>query len=152
MADLTEQEIFSCLVENFHQSADYCDRLSRGERGPIYPLLVSSLKLVEGASRQAAVWREDARWLMIATHVNKAHQRCGDWLRNKAKSIKFAQLADFLRKGEMAALELQTKRTGRRGPILPLPQRPTEIRQGRPVPILLPPGFVDGRKTGESVH
>lgn len=138
MGALTEREIFDCLSTNFRLAAEACERLAVIKRtGPTYSDLRDKLELLEGACRQAAVWRQDARWLQIGIMMAEAHKRAGDWLRGikvagSPVRIKvadghrhplFLKLAENLRAGELKAIELRDKKTGRVGVILPRPGR-----------------------------
>lgn len=136
MGALTEPEIFSCLSENFILAAKHCEDLARlPKKGPSYRALRDALSLIEGAARQAAVWRQDARWYQIGLYVAEAHKRAGDWLRGyklpngQRITIRegqlhplFVKLAENLRAGHQKAEEFRTKATGRTGTILPTPQ------------------------------
>lgn len=133
MGALTEAEIMDCLSENFTLAAQYCDDLARLPRkGPSYQALRQSLGLIEGAARQAAVWRQDTRWLQIGLYVAEAHKRAGGWLRGYKTpdgiriTIRegqlhplFLKLAENLRAGHRKAEEFKNKATGRVGMILP---------------------------------
>ncbi len=141
MGALTEPEIFSCLIENFRLAAEDCDRLARGERGPVYKRLKTELALVEGALRQAGYWREDARWLYIVKIPAMAHKSAGTWLRERHAAWKFAKLADVLRAGLKAVQDMKDKRTGRIGMILPKPQEGPH-RDTRPVQVKTPGGII----------
>lgn len=146
MGDLTEPEIFDCLSDNFRKAAQLCEDLARHPRkGPNYLSLRDSLKLIEGACRQAAYWREDSRWLKIGLLMEEAHKRAGEWLRGvkmpNGARVKlaeghlhpcFVQLADNLRKGHAKAEEFRTRATGRLGTILPV-VAPGPHRDTRPV-------------------
>jgi hypothetical protein len=146
MGDLTESEIFDCLTDNFRKAASLCEDLARHPRkGPIYRELRDSLKLIEGACRQASAWREDTRWLRIGLLMAEAHKRAGDWLRGiklpNGQRVKLAEghlhpcfvgLAENLRAGERKAEEFRTRATGRLGMILPIEQ-PGPHRDSRPV-------------------
>jgi hypothetical protein len=136
MGALTEAEIFDCLTDNFKRAANLCEQLARNpRRGPIYRELRTSLKLIEGACRQASAWREDTRWLKIGLLMADAHKRAGDWLRGVKMAnggrMKLAEghlhpcflgLADNLRAGARKAEEFRHAATGRAGMILPTVQ------------------------------
>jgi hypothetical protein len=138
MGALTEIEIFDCLVENFRLAVDNCEKLANvPAAGPAYNELRHQLLAIEGACRQASVWREDTRWLAIGMMMHEAHQRAGNWLRGHMPRKLFGMLADNLRAGLKLAQDYRTKATGRIGMILPEIQR--DIRtSGRPVQIILP--------------
>lgn len=120
MGFLTENEIFDCLRTNFRLAAEHCDALAvLPAKGPTYNLFRHELKLIEGACRQASAWREDTRWLPIGLMMHETHQRVGNWLRARQPGILFARMAENLRNLEIAAINMQTKATGRIGMILP---------------------------------
>lgn len=148
---LQEQEILDCVQDNFKSAADCCLRLARGERGPLYRKLRANLGLAEGALRQAAWWREDARWLYIVPVVARAHQEAGRWLREKGPKTgwKFHKLAEILQSGMKAVEEIRDKRTGRVGMLLPKPL-PGPHRDVRPVQVKTPGGII--LPAGSSVH
>ena len=156
MSALTESEIFACLSENFRLAVQYCEDLARlPKKGPTYLKLRESLKLLEGACRQAAYWRSDARWFRLGLMMEEAHKRAGSWLRGAddgtGQRVKlaaghlhplFVKLADNLRKGHLSAEQLRHKKTGRIGPILPampsitrIGNRPVQVSKGG---IILP--------------
>jgi hypothetical protein len=155
MGDLTESEIFDCLATNFKLAAEHSEDLAKLPRkGPTYRKLRDELKLLEGACRQAAYWRQDARWFPIGKIMATCHQMAGEWLRGLkqpsgrrvpiAESEKhplFMMLAESLRFLEKQALICKNGRTGRVGMILPKPQAAPTRTQGRSVPVLLPPGM-----------
>jgi hypothetical protein len=138
MGALTEIEIAECLTDNFKSAADSCEYLARSSRkGPRYNQLRKELKLLEGACRQMAHWREDARWLQIGLYMEEAHRRAGDWLRGVKMpdgsrrptthgqlNPLFVKLADNLRGAHRFAEDMKTKATGRVGMILPKEKRP----------------------------
>ena len=120
MSDLTEVEIFDCLKSNLKAAAEHCLDLERKPlQGPSYIKLREELKLVEGACRQAAHWREDSRWLSIGLKMEEAHRLCGGWLRGKHPRFMFRALAEALVHFYNFAEDVRTKRTGRAGVILP---------------------------------
>lgn len=133
MARLTEQEIFDCISTNAKLAAEHCDDLARlSRKGPTYDLLRKELKLIEGACRQAAYFRQDARWLPIGLMMEEAHKRAGEWLRGVKRPMGgrakipegqlhplFVKLADNLRALHAQMEMLRTKATNRVGMILP---------------------------------
>lgn len=136
MARLTEQEIFDCISTNAKLAAEHCDDLAKLTRkGPTYDLLRKELKLIEGACRQAAYFRQDARWLPIGLMMEEAHTRAGEWLRGVKQPMGgrrripegqlhplFVKLADNLRALHARMESLRTKATNRVGMILPKPR------------------------------
>ena len=159
MGNLTEIEIFSCLSENFRLAAEDCDKLAKLPRkGRSYSSLRDKLELLEGACRQAAVWRQDTRWLSIGMFMGECHKRAGEWLRGVkvpgGPRVKlapghihplFMKLAENLRAAEARAEEFRTKATGRVGMILPdaapAPHRDTvPVGWTRPSGLIIPDG------------
>lgn len=140
LADLTEKEILLCLKENLRLAAEGCDKLASGDRGTVYIEFRAQMKLIEGCCRQMSGWREDTRWLPFGLKVAEAQQKCGRWIRERQPGWRFKGLGEILRNAYVQALELETKRTGRSGIILPKPA--PLIRDSRPVSqIILPPGY-----------
>ena len=140
MGALTETEIFDCLKSNLRSAAADCDLIARQPvSGPIFDRMRKSLKLVEGACRQAAYWREDARWLPLGIKMEEAHQRARTWLHRPSVSSKklFTKLGDVLRQLLRDIERLEFMATGRVGAILPKPQ-PGPHRDTRPVAVMLP--------------
>lgn len=145
MGDLSETEIFDCLASNFRLAAEHCEDLARlPAKGPTYVKFRNELRLIEGAARQAAMWRQDARFLSIGIACAKAHELAGEWLRGvRTRSgarrplargeihPSFMTLSVFLRKCQAKAEDVKTKRTGRPGTILPKVQ-PGPHRDTRP--------------------
>ena len=155
MGALTENEIFSCLSDNFRSAAESCEALARlPKKGPTYLKFRNELKLLEGACRQAAYWRSDSRWLQIGLYMEECHKRAGDWLRGikqpnggrrpipqgKLHPL-FVKLAENLRSGQAQADCLRTAKTGTRGPILPK-AGPAPHRDTRPVGYTKTPGGI----------
>lgn len=135
MARLTETEIFDCLVTNFREAAEHCDNLAKlPAQGPTYTKLRENLRLIEGAARQAAGWRDDARWLKVGMDAARCHQVCGDWIRAHAARKLFLTLGTAMRKLQRHTEGLQHKATGRRGTILPI-IKPGPHRDTRPVQV-----------------
>lgn len=150
MANISEIEIFSCLVENFRLSAEHCDLLAISlKRGPIYRLLMEELKTCETCCRQVGWNRGDARWLQIGLKMEEAHQRAGTWLRKyvgpgrdrKIAHDLFKNLAENLRVGQAEAEKMRMAATYRIGPILPKPLDPP-LRDTRPVHVTRPSGLI----------
>lgn len=136
MGALTEREIFDRMSASFRIAAECCDKLVVAPAaGPVYDELRQHLRLIEGCCRQAAHWREDARWLPLGLEMAEAHRRAGEWLRRRYARRVFGLLASKLREGQRAAEALRDRKPPKLGLILPAPQRdPTE----RPALISLP--------------
>lgn len=146
MGDLSETEIFDCLATNFRLAAEHAEDLAKlPAKGPTYIKFRHELKMIEGAARQAAHWRQDARFLSIGIACAKAHATAGEWLRgirmpdgSRRKLARgevhpsFMTLAAFLRKCHFKADGVKGRRTGRSaGPYLP-PVLPGPHRDTRP--------------------
>ncbi len=124
MSDLTETEIKDCLKSNLKLAADQCDLIAaHPQSGPQFDRMRKALRLVEGACRQMAYWRQDARWLIPGRKMEDAHQIARKWLHRPTISSKklFIGLAAALRKMLADIDRLETARTGRAGMILPTP-------------------------------
>lgn len=135
MSILTEQEIFECLTHNLILAANDCDILAVSpSKGVVYDRFRKELELVEGACRQAAAWRADARWLVLGMQMAQCHSRAGNWLRGAVGSDGvrrkfpdgvrqplFSRLAEILREALVNVDRTKTARTGILGPILPKP-------------------------------
>jgi hypothetical protein len=118
---LTEQEIFDCLGENLLKASDRARLIARyPASGRNFMELRTSLKLAEGACRQAGHWRGDARWVKVAVFLEQAHQLARGWLHRPSVSTKklFVYLADALLRMARDLDELETKATGQHGTIL----------------------------------
>lgn len=145
MGTLTESDIFACLVENFRIAAECCDDLARlPAKGPTYRRLIPTLKLLEGACRQAGHYRENYNWFDIGICMAQAHQRAGGFLRTQyphsARSELFKKLGANLRGFALAADRLRHARSGVRGSILPVTPNftPTLHQVRSPGGIILP--------------
>lgn len=147
MGDLTEAEIFDCLATNARLAAEHCGDLARlPAKGPTYLKFRAELKLVEGACKQASVWRQDTRFLDIGLKMAHAHRVAGEWLRGikipgtmGRRKLRENELhPNFVRLGEvlqmlyLKAEDVRTKKTGRIGMILP-DEAPPPHRDTRPV-------------------
>lgn len=145
MGALTETEIFDCLETNLRAAAQHADDLAATPRfGGAYIKLREELMLIEGACRQASVWREDARWLPVGMMMHETHQRAGDWLRSKQPKKLFSRLAENIRAFLVVVQNLRHKRTGRSGMIVPKPAHVVRT-EGRAVQV---PGGYDMRPSG----
>lgn len=122
MSDLRESEIFDRLLTSFRAAEEHCRALAKQEnriKGQHYNKLRTQLQLIEGACRQAAVWREDSRWFQIGQYAAECHKRCGGWLRHRDPPKFFLLLADNMQMMFKAVQELKDRATGQRGAILP---------------------------------
>ncbi len=143
MSDLTEREIFDRLVSSFREAAEHCEALAlqaNRTQGQRYVKLREHLLLIEGACRQAAMWRDDSRWLTIGQFAADCHKKCGDWLRFKTRGPMFLKLADNMRMMLEAAKQRRDQATGVRGPILP--ETPKYEPENRSVQVVTPGGII----------
>lgn len=141
MATLSEAEIFDRLRTSLRSAADLCEKLaSEPSQGPNYLAIRDELDLIEGASRQAAYWRGDARWLRFGYEMARFQARIGDAIRSHMARDIFKAMAVKIRDALAEADQLRTARTGRRGLILPKPQ-PGPLRH-RPVQVKTPGGII----------
>ena len=142
---LSEREILDALTEAFRIAAEDCDKLARGERGPIYIQFRRRMREAEKYCRVVGGWRSDARWLPIGLKLAEAQQKCGAWLRTKQPGWRFQGLAQILRQGQHQAERLRHARTNTMNPILPATNpKHWDTKDGRPVSmngLVLPPGF-----------
>jgi hypothetical protein len=159
MGALTEAEIFDCLTSNLRTAADLAERLAREpKKGPNYLAFRAALRLVEGACKQASVWRQDTRWIAVGDKMAECHRRGGDWLRGVKMASGgrrllrqgelhpvFVGLASLLRAYAKDVENLRNRKTGRSGMILRQP-RAAPHRDTRPVHVsginVLPSGLI----------
>ena len=130
---LTEHEIFLRLSESLRTAADCAEKLAVApHEGSVYRQLREHLALIEGASRQAAMWRGDSRWLPIGFAAHKCHEMAGGWLRGSKtpqgkripmavgqKHVAFSALAEMLKRFYAIAEKYRTDKVGITGLILP---------------------------------
>lgn len=143
MSDLTAREVFERLVTSFREAAEHCEALAvqiNRVKGQRYVRLREHLLLIEGASRQAAFYRDDWRWLQIGQFAAECHKRCGDWLRFKTKGPMFQKCAENMRMMQKAAEEMRDAATGVRGAILP--EQPKYDPENRSVQVRTPGGII----------
>lgn len=115
----TEHEITERLKASLRKGAEAAYKLSQGERGFAFLDLTREMKIAETCCRQMAFNREDTRWLPFGLKLSEAQKRAGDWLRAKEPSWRFKGLAEILASFLANLDQLQNKKTGRRGIILP---------------------------------
>lgn len=154
MGALTEHEIFDRMIGCLKAAIDCSVQLAVSPlRGYHYDRLRKNLRLAGDCCRQAATWREDARWLQHDKNLTEAHRRAGDWLRGYRDEAgqrihysrgdihkMFTMLAQVLAQLHNAALGLRDKATGKRGMILPIVRQETRT-QGRSVAVKIPSGM-----------
>lgn len=118
---LTEVEILDCLGSNLMLAADRCKQIAQYPKSARpFTEMRASLKLAEGAARQAAHWRGDIRWLRPALYLEQAHQLARTWLHRPSVESKrlFKGLAAALIQMAKDLLRLETMATGTKGLIL----------------------------------
>ena len=150
----TEVEIFDRMTGCLKAAVSDCADLSKNPRhGEIYDRLRKSLRTAGNCCRQAAQWREDARWLNFDKQITACIKMAGDWLRgyhdpegkrrlyaaNQVGEL-FFKLAQNLAALHNLALNTRDDKTQRTGMILPIMHRETRT-QGRSVAVKLPKGM-----------
>jgi len=150
MLNYTEQELLQSLKDNLHLAAEDCDKIAiHPFRGFVYDSMRKKLKEIEKLCNQVGKYRDgDCRWFPIGIAMNQVHEKCGYWLRNtsskdaRAQAIPlFQKLAENLRALHYQILELEYKRTGHIGPILPKVKEAPH-RQNKPVVVKRPSGLI----------
>ena len=134
MSDLTEVDIFSCMVENLRSGISHCaDLATQPRKGENYRALRAELKLIEGSCRQAAAFRDNSNWLDIGMKVEGCHRLAQKWLSGvknpvtgerrffseKYKFDAFTALGDQLKALHAKALDMKTRAHGTLGMITP---------------------------------
>jgi hypothetical protein len=154
MGALTETEIFDRMTGCLKAAVSDCIDLSKAPRkGSIYDRLRKNLRLAGNCCRQAAQWREDARWLNFDKQITHCIKLAGDWLRGyhdmdgarrlyaaDQVSDLFFKLSQTLAALHNLALNTRDKATQRTGMILPIVHRESRT-QGRSVAVKLPSGM-----------
>lgn len=107
-------------------------------QGPAFVRMRERLALAEGACRQMAHWREDARWLYLAPQMERLHQMARVMIVSHFARPLFLKLEELLRKLVADADALENKSTGKAGMILPKPLHLDRPSGDRPVQIILP--------------
>ncbi|MEI6281973.1 MAG: hypothetical protein WCP82_04550 [Alphaproteobacteria bacterium] len=118
---LTEVEILDCLGTSLMLAADRCKQIAQQPRSARnFTEMRASLKLAEGAARQAAHWRGDIRWLRPAIYLEQAHQLARTWLHRPSVESKklFTGLSSALLQMAKDLLRLENMATGSSGLIL----------------------------------
>ncbi len=145
---LTEKEIFDQMKSQLRSAIADCELIAKYPRsGAPFISLRKSLKLVEGCCRQAAHWREDARWLGVGLQFEKAHQIARSWLHCPSIKTKkmFTLLAAALRSNLVQLQRLETAATGHVGAILTpwTPSKTLDLGNTHRLPsgLIMPPAF-----------
>lgn len=160
MGKLTEREIFDRMTGCLKAAASCCAQLSVSPaRGQLYDQLRKNLRLAGDCCRQAATWREDARWLNFDKQLTHCHKIAGDWLRGYKNDAGhrvhlapseiyqlFTKLGLNLAAMHTLAETTRDAKTQKRGMILPKIHHETRT-QGRPSAVKLPPGMM-ARQSG----
>ena len=135
---LTEAEIKDCWRHNMLAAADKCSLLQTlPAQGATFVALREHLKLAEGACRQMGHWREDSRWLYLAPQLENLHQMARVMIVSHYARQLFTKLEITLRKIVAGAHDLETKKTGKVGMILPDTSRGPH-RDTKPVSVIIP--------------
>lgn len=132
------------MKNQLRSAAADCDLIAKfPQSGEAFKRMRKSLKLVEGCCRQAAHWREDARWLSPALHMEHAHQIAREWLHRPTVQSKklFTGLAAALRQILADLLKLETMPSGRVGSII-VPGYGNRLVNLAGHPLRMPAGLV----------
>ena len=110
-------------------------------QGATFVRLRENLKLAEGACRQMGHWREDSRWIYLAPQLENLHQMARVMIVSHYARQLFTKLEITLRKIVSAADDLENKKTGKVGMILPDTSHGPH-RDTRPVQVKSPGGII----------
>lgn len=147
---LTEREIKDCWRSALLAAADCAKALTTvPAQGPEYVKLRMYLALAEGACRQMGWWRDDARWFPLGMMPEQFHQVARGMIGNKYARQGFRVLEGKIRQLVATADELENKRTGRVGMILPEPLADTRT-EGRSVQVKNPVELAFGKVKGRA--
>ena len=151
VSDLTQLEIFDCMLTHFGEAASLCEKMAKSPlRGKNYKRLIEVTKLIEGCCRQAGHWRENHEWFILGRDVHRLQIMYGNWIRAKhrgeaAKTL-FSKAADTMKRLRHLADAKKNAAHGRVGMILPvagpgpLRQRAVQVPRMTPGGIILPEG------------
>lgn len=125
MSGLTENEIRSKHVQALKEARDACQRLALNQdpekaapRGRHYKNLKKALGELEGSCRQMSMFRSDARWTKLGFVYARA-MRTARSMMLKQNWVGFGKLAELFVIGLKRLEDLDTRKTGTMGPILP---------------------------------
>lgn len=145
LADKSEGELFSLMRSRLRTVIALCNDLANlPAQGPSYIRMRAELKEIEELCRQAAYYRDDARWLRIGMLMEEVHQQSRHWMRYRSPRFKFLWLSERCQALLTAIEELRTKATGRVGQMLPKPQRAPDRTEGRLVQVRAMPNQTAG--------
>ena len=117
---LSEVEIRDQLYTSLLGAADDARLLGiLPAQGPTYTRLRDRLKVAETCCRQMGMYREDSRWFNMGLIVEEAHQRTLRWVTTHVQRNMFGLLSAKLTEMANHVRQLETRRTGRTGMILP---------------------------------
>lgn len=135
MANFADSEFWDVLRTNMRSAIQHCvDLANMPAQGPTYVMLRDELRTIETACRQLGNARQDMRFHKFGFEMASFQQRLGDCLRLHVARDVFMGMAQFMR-GALYTLErLHSRKTGRRGPILPK-GKPAPHRDTRPVQV-----------------
>jgi hypothetical protein len=130
MGDLTEAEIVSRHKQALGEAHSACQELGRNAdplylapRGKHYIALRQAIEHLEGSARQMAHFRGDARWTKLGFLYARLLQSIQP-LYVRTRWAEFGKMAAFFGPdGQRRLDELQTRKTGKSGLILPDPGR-----------------------------
>ena len=135
---LTEAEIKDMWRSSMLAAASDCSLLQTlPAQGATFVRLRENLKLAEGACRQMGHWREDSRWIYLAPQLENLHQMARMMIVSHYARQLFTKLEITLRKIVAGAHDLETKKTGKVGMILPDTSRGPH-RDTKPVSVIIP--------------
>lgn len=145
LADKSEGELFSLMRSRLRTVIALCNDLANlPAQGPSYIRMRAELKEIEELCRQAAYYRDDARWLRIGMLMEEVHQQSRHWMRYRFPRFKFLWLSERCQALLTVIEELRTKATGRMGQMLPKPQRAPDRTEGRLVQVRAMPNQTAG--------
>lgn len=138
----SERELLEELKDSLRSAAEDCDQIAiHPFRGFVYDAMRKKLKKIEMLCFQVGRYRDgDCRWFPVGTMMEQVHKRAGNWLRtmqsadsrNQAVPL-FRKLADNLRSLHAQIINLETKRTGVMGSIIPAINRSGNHRDSNSV-------------------
>lgn len=137
----TEAEVLSMLQSSLRQAREACDALKmnaveRRHGNAQYARLSRAFKHAEGACRQMAHWRGDARWLRLGVTYGRMLEPCRRlYLKGKWKA--FHEIARTIESHIREVDDLATRKTERAGTLI-LPKRPSDWL----APGIEPPGAI----------
>lgn len=124
---LTDREVQDRHRQSLGEAKAACLELARFQdhaliapRGRHYVILKEALARLEGSARQLGYLRDDTRWMALGIQYAKIKQACQVWFIGQ-RWKRFELLAPAFDRWQRDLEDLATRRTGKRGPILPTP-------------------------------